>query len=268
MAGDVASTVRTTTIVAGDTAQPYLAINGTALRLDDIKNSVSEAAGDSSVTVRRDDGTRTGVNLSSGVNWGYRPAGQKLYESTNFLSEKLISEASDTFVMEDTHGRIMGEYFGQGGIVLFEDDTEMLCETATIADETEYFVSEETTQVASYNLIAESGERIIDESDNRFLTEEALMIGQKESNQSGPTIGDLRNIMFTENYSIMKKVQQEGNTDDIMLETGEHLIIESPSEGLRISDISTIYSNRLIINLERELGRKTNFNHSAVVQTG
>ena len=110
------------------------------------------------------------------------------------------------------------------------------------------------------------------------------MIGQKESNQSGPTISDLRNIMFSENYSIMKKIQQEGNTDDIRLESGNaavnsggvntesglggHMIQEAPSEGLRISDISSIYSNRLIINLERELGRKTNFNHSAVVQTG
>jgi hypothetical protein len=94
------------------------------------------------------------------------------------------------------------------------------------------------------------------------------MIGKKESNQSGPTIGDLGNIMFTENYGIMQKVQQEGNTDDIMLETGEHLIVESPSEGLRIGDISSIYPNRLVSNLERELGRRTNFIHSAVVQTG
>ena len=49
---------------------------------------------------------------------------------------------------------------------------------------------------------------------------------------------------------------------------GGHIIHEALLEGLRISDISTIYPNRLISNLERELGRKTNFNHSAVVQTG
>ena len=108
-------------------------------------------------------------------------------------------------------------------------------------------------------------------------------------------------MRFTENYGIMNKVREEniyilvetdsgghtaGDTDnqdnmlmedgtfvvsesdDIMLETGEHLITEALSEGLRISDISTIYPNRLVSNLERELGRKTNFNHSAVVQTG
>ena len=202
---------------------------------------------------------------------GYRPAGQKLYESTNFISENIISEANDNFIMEEYPGRItMSSYPGdKGGVLLNEDATQVLCETETNqSDEIHYFVSEESTQVGSYNLISESGERIIDESGNRFLSEEALMIGRKESNQSGPTIGDLGNIMFTENYGIMQKVQQEGNTDDIMLETGEHLIVESPSEGLRIGDISSIYPNRLVSNLERELGRKTNFIHSAVVQTG
>jgi hypothetical protein len=53
-----------------------------------------------------------------------------------------------------------------------------------------------------------------------------------------------------------------------MLETGEHMLQESLSEGLRIGDISSIYPNRLVSNFERELGRKTNLNHSAVVQTG
>ena len=296
-----ARTEGTNTIVAGDTAPPYLAINGTSLRLDDIKNSVSELPGDSTITVLQDTGrddsntgrttNRTGVNISSGVNWGYRPAGQKLYESTNFVSERIISETGETFIMEDNHGRVMGEYFGQGGIVLLEDDTTLLWETATIVDDTHYFVSEESTQVGSFNIISEAGERLIDETNSLpLLHEEALMIGQKESNQAGPSIGDLRDMMFTENYSIMNKVYEEdfyildetdgdnilaedGNllaseAEDIVLETGEHLIQESISEGLRISDISTIYPNRLINDLQREYGRKTNLTHSAVIQTG
>ncbi len=283
-AGDLATTVRTTTIVAGDTAPPYLAINGTSLRLDDIKNSVSELPGDSTITVLQDTGrddsnsgrttNRTGVNISSGVNWGYRPAGQKLYESTNFVSERIISEAGETFIMEDNHGRVMGEYFGQGGIVLLEDDTTLLWETATIVDDTHYFVSEESTQVGSFNIISEAGERLIDETNSLpLLHEEALMIGQKESNQAGPSIGDLRDMMFTENYSIMQKVQLDGGSgissgDDLLLETGEHLIQESLSEGIKISDISSIYPNRLINDLQREYGRKTNLTHSAVIQTG
>ena len=94
------------------------------------------------------------------------------------------------------------------------------------------------------------------------------MIGQKESNQVGPTLGDLGHMMFSENYKIMKKIQQQGNTDDIMLETGEHMLQESPSEGIRIGDISSIYPGRFVHTLEREYGRKTNLNHSAVVQTG
>jgi hypothetical protein len=53
-----------------------------------------------------------------------------------------------------------------------------------------------------------------------------------------------------------------------MLETGEHMLQESPTEGLRISDISTIYPRGFVSNFENVLGRKTNLNHSAVVQTG
>ena len=49
-----ARTEGTNTIVAGDTAPPYLAINGTSLRLDDIKNSVSALPGDSTITVLQD----------------------------------------------------------------------------------------------------------------------------------------------------------------------------------------------------------------------
>ena len=211
--------------------------------------------------------------------------------------------------MEEYPGRItMSSYPGdKGGILLNEDDTQVLCETETNqSDDIQYFVSEESTQIGSYNLISEDaatpilifedggkildetnthdnyvaemmvgldGVRIIDESGNRFLSEDALMIGRKESNQSGPTIGDLSNMMFTENYRIMQKVQLDGGSgvssgDDLLLETGEHMLQESPSEGMKISDISSIYPNRLISNLERELGRKTNFIHSAVVQTG
>ena len=99
------------------------------------------------------------------------------------------------------------------------------------------------------------------------------MIGQKEENQSGPTIGDLGNMMFTENYSMMNKIQLDGGSgissgDDLLLETGEHCLQESPSEGLRISDISTLYNNKFVSNLEQELGRKTNLTYSAVIQTG
>jgi hypothetical protein len=298
VAGDRSTTRRTTVIVAGDTAQPYLAINGTALRLDDIKNSVSRLPGDSRTSAQVAADTTDGVpnnatypDIAGGVNWGFRPAGQKLYESTNIISEKLITETGDSIVPEDDHGNIIGEYFGGDGIVLLEDDTEMLFETETILEDTHYFVSEESTQIASYNFVGDNNDRIIDETLSKpIILEEALMVGQKESNQSGPSMGDLGNIMFSENYGIMNKVYEEdfyvldetdsdnilmedntllvSESDDVMLETGEHMLQESPSEGLRISDISSMYPNRLVSNLERELGRRTNLNHSAVVQTG
>jgi hypothetical protein len=225
--------------------------NGSALRIDSAWNT-------------------TVTDNSVGVSWGHRPAGQKLFETTNFLSEQIVSENQEPIVMEPDHGQVLGEDFSQGGAVILEDDTNLMWEDATVVDETYYFVSEDSTQVGSFNIISEvEGVKLIDETDSLpLIHEQALMVGQKESNQSGPSIGDLGNMMFTENYSMMKKVQQEGNTDDIMLETGEHMLQESPSEGLRISDISTIYPNRFVSNLQREFGRKTNLNHSAVIQTG
>ena len=176
--------------------------------------------------------------------------------------------------MEPANGYIIGEDFPQGpDSILLEDGTKLQWEDGFLED-TRYFVSEESTQIGSYNLLDESGNRFIDETDSKpLLLDEALMIGQKESNESGPSIGDLGEMMFTENYSIMQKVQLDGGSgissgDDLLLETGEHCLQESPSEGLRISDISTIYPNRFVSNLEREFGRKTNLTHSAVIQTG
>jgi hypothetical protein len=221
--------------------------NGSALRIDSAFN------------------THDGSNIS----FGHRPAGQKLYETTNFLMETLITEDGSRLTHEPDNGQCLGESFSQSGAIILEDDTDLLWEDATTVDETIYFVSEESSQNVSYNLIGESGERLIDETDSLpLLKEDALMIGQKESNQVGPTLSDLGYMMFSENYSIMKKVQQEGNTDDIMLETGEHMLQESPSEGIKISDISSIYPGRFVHTLERDLGRKTNLTHSAVVQTG
>ena len=198
-----------------------------------------------------------------------KPVGTNVVES-----EQIISESQDSFIMEPANGYIIGEDFPQGpDSILLEDGTKLQWEDGFLED-TRYFVSEESTQIGSYNLLDESGNRFIDETDSKpLLLDEALMIGQKESNESGPSIGDLGEMMFTENYSIMQKVQLDGGSgissgDDLLLETGEHCLQESPSEGLRISDISTIYPNRFVSNLERELGRKTNFNHSAVIQTG
>ena len=236
--------------------------NGSALRIDSIFNTTSQV----------------------GVSFGHRPAGQRLFETSNFISERIVSENQEPIIFEPDNGNCLGENFSQGGIILLEDGQELLWEDATINDETKYFVSEESTQIGSYNLLDESSNRLIDETDSLpLLSEDALMIGQKESNQSGPSIGDLGHMMFTENYGIMQKVRQEsGNAagttptlgngwdlgDSLMLETGEHLIAESPSESVRISDISILYDNKFVSNLENELGRKTNLTHSAVIQTG
>jgi len=226
--------------------------NGSALRIDSSLNTTSLV----------------------GVSFGYRPAGQRLFETTNFVSERIVSENQEPIIFEPDNGNVLGENFSQGGIILLEDGQELLWEDATINDETKYFVSEESTQIGSFNIISEDNDRLIDETDSLpLILDDALMIDQKESNQSGPTIGDLRDMMFTENYTIMKKIQLDGGSgissgDDLLLETGEHCLQESPSESIRISDISTLYNNKFVSNLEQELGRRQSLTHSAVIQTG
>jgi len=229
-------------------------LTGTALRIDSSLNTTSQA----------------------GVSFGHRPAGQKLFESASILSERIMTEDGDNLIFEPQSGRILGETdFGQGGTILNEDDTYISYEDATIADYELVFVSEESSQLDSFNLIDETNSnRLIDETSGKpLLLEDAYMIGQKNSSIVGPTIGDLGDMMFTENYSMMKKVQLDGGSgissgDDLLLETGEHFILESPSEGIRISDISTLYPNRFVSGLEKEIHRRSKLSYSAVVQSG
>ena len=262
--------------------------SGSALRLDSVFNT-------------------TVAENKNGVSFGHRPAGQKLFETTSFQSERIMTEAGDNLIFEPQNGQILGEGkvgFGQGGIIVFEDNTtneasEALgglpvnWETATIVDIELVFVSEESSQIDSFNLIGESGDRLVHESGlaaanpsvgTPILLEEALMLGQKDSaTPIGPSIGDLNGIMFTENYSIMKNLRQEAGAagssnlgDNLMLESGPaggssnggRFIEESPSEGIRISDISTIYQKRFVTSFSNEPARKAKLSYSTVVQTG
>ena len=228
-------------------------LSGTALRIDSVFNTITQA----------------------GVSFGHRPAGQKLFESSSFVSERIMTEAGENLIFEPQSGRILGEIeFGQGGVIINEDDSYISYEDATIADDELIFVSEESSQVDSYNLVDETNKvRLVGEDDNPLLLEDALMIGQKDaSSQVGPTIGDLGDMIFTENYGIMQKVQLQNATastgDDLLLETGEHMLQEAPSEGIRISDISTLYPNQFVSGFETGLNNKAKLNYSAVVQTG
>ena len=145
-------------------------------------------------------------------------------------------------------------------------------EDRTIVDDELVFVSEQSSQIESFNLVGElslQGARIVDEDDTPVILEQALMADQVDTTSPiGPSIGDLKDMMFSENYGIMKKIQQQGNTDDILLETGEHMLQESPSEGVRISDISTLYPNKFVTGFLDEPARRAKLSYSAVVQTG
>ena len=114
--------------------------NGSALRIDSSLNTTSLV----------------------GVSFGYRPAGQRLFETTNFVSERIVSENQEPIIFEPDNGNVLGENFSQGGIILLEDGQELLWEDATINDETKYFVSEESTQIGSFNIISVLFKEILD----------------------------------------------------------------------------------------------------------
>jgi len=229
-------------------------LSGTALRLDSVFNT-------------------TVAENKNGVSFGHRPAGQKLFETTSFQSERIMTEAGDNLIFEPQSGKILGEIeFGQGGVIINEDGSYISYEDRTIVDDELVFVSEQSSQIESFNLVGElslQGARIVDEDDTPVILEQALMADQVDTTSPiGPSIGDLKDMMFSENYGIMKKIQQQGNTDDILLETGEHMLQESPSEGVRISDISTLYPNKFVTGFLDEPARRAKLSYSAVVQTG
>ena len=248
--------------------------NGTALRIDSNLNT---------------------TEMAGGYGFGYRQSGQRLFDSFKSVSENLITETGDRIIPEPLNGQFTLESgtdiekfqsfsLGFGGFIVVdptkpgppdqliqENGSQLHLEEATVNDEIVFFVSEESTADGSFILLSETtGDRIVSESEEPMLLEEALMIEQNVNLKTGPTISDLSFISFSENYSIMANFKQEGSgsTDNLILEDGNDLILESPHEGIRISDISTIYPKRFVSTLERDRSEKINLNHSAVIQTG
>ena len=74
------------------------------------------------------------------------------------------------------------------------------------------------------------------------------------------------NLTLENNY--YERIRKRVNYDLTVLGIGAVKTEFTSSEGIKISDISSIYPGRYVHTLERELGHKTNLTHSAVIQTG
>ena len=61
---------------------------------------------------------------------------------------------------------------------------------------------------------------------------------------------------------------ETGKGDLILMESGWKLLEEAPYEGVKISDISTLYGNIPISELEINEGMRTSLTFSASVQSG
>ena len=112
----------------------------------------------------------------------------------------------------------------------------------------------------------------------------------------GPTMGDLSKIGFSSTLEFEERIRQESgnaanNVGGVNTETGKgdlvlaedglpathsdydgavgfRLLIERPYEGITISDISTLYGNISIGELEKQQGKQGNLTFSASIQSG
>ena len=125
--------------------------------------------------------------------------------------------------------------------------------------------------------------RIIFEDDSALVQEMSSSILPTPTIAVGPTLGDLSRIGFSSNLEFEERMRQEsgnaannvdgintetGKGDLILMESGWKLLEEAPNEGVKISDISTLYGNIPISELEINEGMRTSLTFSASVQSG
>ena len=84
----------------------------------------------------------------------------------------------------------------------------------------------------------------------------------------GPTLGDLSKIGFSQNLKFEERITQEDGDNILMENVAGRLLVEAPYEGVKISDISTLYGNIPISELEINEGMRTSLTFSASVQSG
>ena len=84
----------------------------------------------------------------------------------------------------------------------------------------------------------------------------------------GPTLGDLARIGFSQTLKFEERITQE-NGDDILMENeAGRVLVEAPYEGVKISDISTLYPKESVSDLQEHVGRTMILNYPASVQSG
>ena len=113
----------------------------------------------------------------------------------------------------------------------------------------------------------EEQDTLVLEDDSRLIQENAISFGEPVE-RLGPTLGDLAKIGFSQTLKFEERITQE-NGDDILMENeAGKMLIESPYEGVKISDISNLYPKESVSDLQEHVGRTMILNYPASIQSG
>ena len=189
----------------------------------------------------------------------------------------LIEEIDQGFLMrepepEDYNTIMVGthQYFGDNWTVdpteelTLEDGGRLTLEDATDIEEHEKFVTERSFNLGSYFTKTEDQDTMVYEDGTRIIQENAISFGEPVE-RIGPTLGDLAKIGFSQTLIKEENIIQEGGDDILMENEGGKILIEASYEGVKFSDISTLYPNRSVSDLQEHKGRSMILNYPASV---
>ena len=229
-------------------------------------------------------------NLATGRERHKVPSDAKRINSVANIDEEFILTEDGSYLIEEIdHGFLMAEpepekynsyttsdghyYVGDLWSVdpteelTLEDGNKLALEDATDLEPHERFVTERSYNLGSYFTKTENQEIMVYEDGSRIIQENAISFGEPVE-RLGPTLGDLAKIGFSQTLKFEERITQEDGDNILMENEAGRLLVEAPFEGVKISDISTLYPKQSVSDLQEHVGRSMILNYPASVQSG
>ena len=229
-------------------------------------------------------------NLATGNSNHLVPSDAKRINSVANVDEEFIVTEDGYYLIEEIdHGFLMAEpeperynsytttdgkyYVGDLWSVdpteelTLEDGSRLALEDATDLEKHERFVTERSYNLGSYFMKTEEQDTLVLEDDSRLIQENAISFGEPVE-RLGPTLGDLARIGFSQTLKFEERITQEDGDNILMENEAGRMLVEAPYEGVKISDISTLYPKESVSDLQEHVGRTMILNYPASIQSG
>ena len=229
-------------------------------------------------------------NLATGNSNHLVPSDAKRINSVANVDEEFIVTEDGYYLIEEIdHGFLMAEpeperynsytttdgkyYVGDLWSVdpteelTLEDGSRLALEDATDLEKHERFVTERSYNLGSYFMKTEEQDTLVLEDDSRLIQENAISYGEPVE-RLGPTLGDLAKIGFSQTLKFEERITQEDGDNILMENEAGRMLVEAPYEGVKISDISTLYPKESVSDLQEHVGRTMILNYPASIQSG